>query len=215
VKNQAGQTLIETIVAIFLLTMALSGGLALTIFSISRSKVSLDQIAATNLAREGVEAVQMMRDSNWLASDVKGGPWGLTSCADIGGALCYPRAYQAVPPYNSFGLADGSYKASYSVGTRSWALTNPGSYNLYQQANGTFTHTQNGNSIYARQVKISRNSAAPYTNQNSNWELIVKSTVVWRDKNCPTLVGTEDLENFNSECKITIEEHLTNWKDFK
>lgn len=214
-KHEVGQTLIETIVAIFVLTLALSGGLALAIFALSRADTSFNQIISTNLAREGVDVVRMMRDSNWLASDAKAAAWDLTSCADIGGSLCYPRTFQKVPPYNDFDLDPGSYRAEFSTNTRQWSLENNNDYNLYQQADGAYAHTTNGISSFARQIKISQNTAAPYTNQNSNWELIVKSTIVWRGKNCPSFVGNEDLEVLNTQCKVTVEERLTNWKDYK
>jgi hypothetical protein len=214
-ERQAGQTLIETIVAIFLLTLALGGGLALVIFAISRSSLSVNQIIATNLAREGVDVVRMMRDSNWLASDVRGGAWDLASCADIGGSLCYPRAYQAVPPTNNFNLAVGNYEAAFNDASKTWSLDTADNYNLYLQANGTYNHTPNGSSQFARKVRISRNTAAPYTGSNSNWELVVVSTVLWRDKNCTSFLGTVNIENVSTTCKVVVEERLTNWKDYK
>ncbi|HEX5429496.1 MAG TPA: prepilin-type N-terminal cleavage/methylation domain-containing protein [Patescibacteria group bacterium] len=93
-RNQTGQTLIETIVAIFILTTALTAGLALTIYVFSNSQSSISSIAATNLARQGVEIVRNMRDSNWLQADKANTSAGkLQACSGLGSVLCYPQAY--------------------------------------------------------------------------------------------------------------------------
>src|SRR6267154_1116516 len=91
-KFSEGQTLIETIVAIFVLTMGLTTALGLAIYVFSNSNRFLNEIVASNLAREGVDAVRMMRDSNWLAGDAAGGSFGLQSCPDIS-AQCYPNDF--------------------------------------------------------------------------------------------------------------------------
>lgn len=214
--NQAGQSLIETIMAIFILTMALTTGLGLTIYAFSNAAVSQNEIVASNLAREGIEVVRMMRDSNWLASDAKGAAWNLTTCSDIGSRLCYPRAYQKVPPYNNYDLNAGNQRAVFDSSSQTWSLvSNPVNYYLYLQPDGTYTSTANGASVFARMINISFNSSAPYTNQNSNQELIVKSVVAWRGKNCTSFVTGTDLLALSTPCKVTVEEHMTNWKDYK
>jgi Tfp pilus assembly protein PilV len=96
IKFQSGQTLIETIAAIFILTMALTAGLGLTIYVLSHSKTTLDEIVATNLAREGIDVVKNMRDTNWLESDAKAvAPWDLQDCTLNGKTVqCYPRVWE-------------------------------------------------------------------------------------------------------------------------
>jgi hypothetical protein len=215
-KNQNGQSLLETIVAIFLLTTGLTTGLGLAIYAFSNSEISLNQIIATNLASEGVDVVRAMRDSNWLASDVKGGAWDLTTCADIANKFCFPQAYQAVLPYNSYNLSVGTYRAEFNAATGAWNLSAVNSYDLYLQNNGTYTHASNSTApIFARMISITQNAASPYTNTNSNQELIVTSIVAWRGKHCPNFVTSQDLSTFVTPCKIVTEEHLTNWKDYK
>jgi len=215
--NQQGQSLIETIVAIFILTMTLTSGLSLTLYAFSSSATSQNEIVASNLAREGVEVVRMMRDSNWLASDAKGNPpWDLSSCSDIGGKLCYPRAYQKVPSYNNYDLNNGNQRAVFDVSSQTWSLENSNNYNLFLQANGTYTNNDNGTlSVFARMINITFNNNSPYTNQNSNQEMIVKSVVAWRGKNCTTFNSNQDLLALSTPCKVVVEEHMTNWKDYK
>ncbi len=64
--GQAGQTLIETVVAIFILVMGVTAAVGLAIYVLNASTNITKQIIATGLAREGIEAVKNMRDSNWL-----------------------------------------------------------------------------------------------------------------------------------------------------
>lgn len=223
-NNQSGQTLIETIVAIFILTTALTAGLGLAIYAMSVGSTAQNQIVAASLAREGVEVVRMMRDSIWLASDIKGGQWDLVPCADVANKMCYPRPYDSVPGYIDYDLNAGSYNnfvaQNYRLnintagGVINWSLdTNTNTSDLYLQANGTYSHVVNGSPIYNRQVKIEFNTAAPFT--ASNPELIVKSIVAWRGKNCTAIPQGANLDALVTPCKIHVEERLTNWKDYK
>jgi len=206
-RNQAGQSLLETIVAIFILTTAISAGLGVGIFAFSAAGTSQSEVMAANLAREGVEVVRMMRDSNWLAGEVAGGSYAPVECADISDKICYPNAYTG-PTYS---LASGSGVVSYNNVANTWALLiGNTSYNLYLQSDGSYTHTVNGTSEFSRKVVISRNTASPFT--ASNPELIIQSIVGWVGRKC-TPMTNQDPSTTN--CKITVEEHLTNWKDYK
>lgn len=219
--NQTGQTLIETIIAIFVLVTALTTGLGLAIYAFGTSSLTQNEVIASNLAREGAEVVRMMRDSNWLAADAKGAAWDLTACADIGNKLCHPKTYQKVPGYNLYDLDAGNpniaqnYRLIFNPSTSIWSLGGTASYYLYLQADKTYTPTPNGNSVFARMINISFNSAAPYTNLNSNQEMIVKSVVAWNGKNCTAFSTDQDLLSLSTTCKIVVEGHLTNWKDYK
>lgn len=65
--KQQGQTLIETVVAIFILVMGIVAAVGLAIFAQSSSSNITKQIIATGLAREGIEAIKNIRDTNWLS----------------------------------------------------------------------------------------------------------------------------------------------------
>jgi hypothetical protein len=215
-NKQSGQSLIETVVAIFVLTTALTTGLGLVIYVFSAGSVSQHEIIATNLAKEGVEVVRMMRDTNWLEADKKGGSFDLQPCADLGGKLCYPEYYKGVggTGYSDYKLNESDnankYRLEYNSVNRTWNLVTNNLYNLYMQVDGSFTHVENGNSVYARRIKISHNTASPFTAANP--ELIIQSIVGWRDKRCTPMTG-QDPETTN--CKVVIEERLTNWKDYE
>ncbi len=211
---EAGQTLIETIVAIFVLTTALVAGVGLAIYAFSISEASQNEIIATNLAREGVEVMRMMRDSNWLASDAAGGAWDLTACADIASKLCYPSSFVG-PTYNiaNSGSA-GNMRITFNPAANSWGLDTTANYNLYLQADGTYmSNLGTINSVFARMINVTLNATAPYTGPNP--ELIIKSVVVWRGKGCTTFATTQNLLTLSTKCRIVVEDHLTNWKDYK
>ena len=79
-KLVGGFTLIETLVAIGVLTLAISGVITLTYQSIRAASLSKNRIIAFNLAEEGVELVRNIRDSNFISSG--GDDWmiGLDPC---------------------------------------------------------------------------------------------------------------------------------------
>lgn len=66
-QNQKGQTMLEIVVAIAVVTIGLLGILGLVAANIAGGEVSQNQIVAANLAREGAEVARHLRDSNWLA----------------------------------------------------------------------------------------------------------------------------------------------------
>lgn len=61
-----GFTLIESVVAIFLLTVGTMGAVSLIQQSISFITVSSSQLAASYLAQEAIETVRNIRDTNYL-----------------------------------------------------------------------------------------------------------------------------------------------------
>jgi Tfp pilus assembly protein PilV len=67
-KPQAGFTLVETLAAILLVTVAIVAPMALTVQSLSVAYYARDQITASNLAQEGIEGVRTVRDGNILSS---------------------------------------------------------------------------------------------------------------------------------------------------
>lgn len=68
-RDGRGQSLIEAIVALGILTTSISAALTLASQSVSAERDSAASITAGNLAREGVEVARLLRDSNWLAEN--------------------------------------------------------------------------------------------------------------------------------------------------
>ena len=65
-----GQSLIETLAALFILVTGVSAAVGLAVYALNSSTGILKEIVATGLAREGLEAVRNMRDTNWLKDSV-------------------------------------------------------------------------------------------------------------------------------------------------
>lgn len=65
-KSGAGFTLIEGIIAIAIISTALIVGLSLAYSNLTAAQNNSDRIIAANLAREGLEVMRNIRDSNWL-----------------------------------------------------------------------------------------------------------------------------------------------------
>src|SRR5262245_17243217 len=106
-NRQHGQTLIETMVGIFILTIGLASALGLANFALSASSNIVKQIIGMGLAREGLEAVKNMRDTNWLKDTLSIDCYSFeTTNAD---AACYrswlkpPGGYDIDPPNNPGG----------------------------------------------------------------------------------------------------------------
>src|SRR4051812_29896076 len=79
---QKGFTLVEAMVAISILSLAVTGPLVIAQKGIGSAIYARDQVTASYLAQEGVEYVRNVRDTNRIA----GSPWltGLSACLETG-----------------------------------------------------------------------------------------------------------------------------------
>ena len=97
---QKGFTLLEGIIAMTVITVGLVAGMSLAISNISTAQNNERRVVAVNLAREGVEAIRNMRDSNWLKVDLN-----RTYSSDAGGG-------KQLYSWDSFLSNQGSWYAS-------------------------------------------------------------------------------------------------------
>lgn len=198
-----GQTLIETVVAIGLLTTGIIAGLAAAIAGLSASDQSLQQIVASNLAREGVEVVRKIRDSNWYNGS-------LTDCDSWFGTGTDQQCYQTWDNGIAGSAGGTDYRAIFDSSGNSWSLSTTGGGSqtrLYLMSNGVYSSTGAGAWQYSRVIRITRDTAAPFSGNNPR--LQVRSTVWWNNKRCPKV----DDPNATT-CKVVVEDYLTNWKNF-
>jgi len=199
-----GQTLIETIVAIGILTTGIIGGLSLAIFALGASDVAIKQIVATNLAREGIEIVRNMRDTNWLEGTL----------SDCSSGIGHPNQDCYTSWADGFPGIPGKviYRAVFNPGANTWSLdpTGPPNLKLYLQPDdGTYTHTGSGDAPFRRQIDLSLDEDPPFSKDNP--KLLVTSYVWWEQgKRCPA----PESDPFNTPCVVVIEETLTNWKNY-
>lgn len=215
-QNQSGQTLVETVVAIFILITGLVSAVSLAIYSFQSTDTSTKQIVATGLAREGSEAIKNIRDSNWLdeetVDDCDNGEWNLGV-----GQKCY-RRWQGTGSDQLIGNPAGGpayYAVNFNPSTRDWVITrSPGTYALnYDATSGRYMPAIGGatgsRSIYSRRVSIEEMVSGTYTAKNP---LLKVTTIVWWfDRRCP---ATTDPNTLPNSCKVVLETSLTNWKNY-
>lgn len=69
-KQKKGFSLLEVIIAIFIVTVGITGAVNLMSYSIASVAVGKSKIIASHLSQEGLEIVRNIRDSNWLRQRV-------------------------------------------------------------------------------------------------------------------------------------------------
>ncbi len=126
----SGQGLLEVIVAIGIITASTVTTVALIINTMIVSNISQQQIIAINLAREGVEIIRGIRDTNWLQVDA-----GILSARwNAGLAHEDNKDYTAIP---TFSKDDGKWSVDFAAdgftdeATTLW-IDNNGFYNQFQ-----------------------------------------------------------------------------------
>jgi type II secretory pathway pseudopilin PulG len=65
-SNQKGQSLLELLVSMLILVLVLTATITLIVTSINAGRESRNKLIAASLAREGIETVRNIRDSNWV-----------------------------------------------------------------------------------------------------------------------------------------------------
>lgn len=80
-SRRKGFTLVETLVAILILMMSISGPFFVVQQSLISATIARDQTTARFLAQEGIEVLRAVRDSNFLSGNI-GPNWlsGFTNC---------------------------------------------------------------------------------------------------------------------------------------
>jgi type II secretory pathway pseudopilin PulG len=234
-SGSKGQTLIETVVAIFILVMGISTAIGLAIYSFQNTDSATKAIVGTSLAREAIEAVKNKRDSNWITDNNAGG---------LSESNCIFATSEIGQPCDdnwAAGLASGNYAIDVnaqdgSEGVLQDVLTlAPASYQLLYcptsggSAGGSFISSTSGapscvgaqTTIYSRKVTLTLENtdpSDPTSGQTFSFSdgadtfpalLDVVSTVWWQSRRCPQTTDPTTLPN---SCKVVLETHLLNWR---
>lgn len=235
-SDSRGQTLIETVVAIFILVMGISTAIGLAIYSFQNTDNATKAIVGTSLAREAIEGIKNKRDSNWVYADMHSDYYDCSFSGTI---------TQTCDPDWAQGLASGSYAIDFvsqnpnidPSNSQDVLTPSPVSYQLlYCPASGgananTYISSSAGGSclvaaqptIYSRKVTLNltdTDSNDPTSGQvfsfvnrdNGNTYpalLDVVATVWWQSRRCPT---TNDPSTLPTSCKVVLETHLLNWR---
>ena len=156
--NQRGFTLVETMVAITVLSIALVGPYIAVNNALTASYVARDKLIASSLAQEGMEYIRSVRDANYLNSRAS---W----MTGLSGLSCYgttPSGYCTVDP------SQGDYN------TNSSAISSQSSANvpvLYLSSTGLYNQQGTGSpTSFRRYVQMQEISTS---------EVQVTVTVTW------------------------------------
>lgn len=156
-KIKNGFTLLEAIVAIFVLIVAISGSFTLINYVISSTPVTTSKLIASYMAQEGIELIRNIRDTNWLQAT---GVWDKGLSSECTGACQCIDANGCVVDYADTNQLDPILQAY------TGQFLNIDANNLYGYSGGTSTKFQ-------RQIIIS-----PLSPDILN----VSISIYWQDK---------------------------------
>jgi len=165
--NENAFTLMEAIVAIFVITTGLVGVLSLVSQTIASSTFSKDKLIAAYLAQEGIEIVRNIRDTEWL----KNASWGSDICTS------FPCQWEADYTTTSF-LNDCGSPTNYNC--------HPYSPADFLRIDSGFYNYLSGNSTkFTRKITV---NDGPLSGSSLN----VKVEVFWQEKGAPHTVEVQE-----------------------
>ncbi|MCL4427016.1 hypothetical protein M1534_01500 [Patescibacteria group bacterium] len=183
-------TLLETMIAIGLLTIGVVASLLLMSRATGAIVQGTQNLIASNLAAEGIELVRNQRDTNWLNNQ----PWYYNmlpaGCSDP--SSCTATPVTGTVSYDTSNANDAS-------------IFTPGIANqqLYQNATGFYTATAAGNTQtpYARTVTLTY-----YTDTTVPASPADVSTTYMQ------VVSTVKYQTRGQNVSVSVEDNLYNWR---
>jgi prepilin-type N-terminal cleavage/methylation domain-containing protein len=173
-----GFTLVETLIAISVLAVAITGPLAIAQKGLQAALISKDQVTAFYLAQDAIEYIRYARDTNCLvAGSVAGGCPPAQWLAGNGSAS---QDVNLTPCVSSGGTAACMIDVI--------ALTQPAACTggvcqaiNYDSTNNYFTYASGSASIFKRTVSLTSPVCGSSGSPCNNNEAAVAVTVVWSD----------------------------------
>jgi prepilin-type N-terminal cleavage/methylation domain-containing protein len=193
-NKQSGFTLIETMAAVLLLSIALAGPMTIAQKGLSTALVAKDQNTAFNLAQDAVEYIRFARDTNCLVAtavtpgNCPAGSW-LTGTINLGstGFGCVSADNSAACTVDS----SANTGASCVGGFPCTALIN------FDATNNKFTYSTGAGispTIFVRTVQIKYNPACTTTCNAAEADITV--TVSWSNPTAHSIQVRESLYNW-------------------
>ena len=182
INNKKGFTIVESLFAIFILVISITGPMAFTQSGLRASFIARDQVTAFYLAQDVIEYIKNVRDHNSIDS-IQGADvfWldGLSDCYSDDTVCTIDTLEQTI---SACGIAPGC-----------------DSYPLVIDGDGYFRGinvTEGTDSIYTREITI---TPVDDTDINTAIEVEVDVVVKW---NTPQTIG---------EKSINVKENIFNW----
>lgn len=189
ISDTRGFTLIETLVAITVITLAVAGPLTAATRAVASAQFAREQLTASYLAQEGIEYVRLMRDNEYLAFYNTGSGAGavawndfLTSNSAASITSCIANTC-TLDPARQMGTGSG--------------------FSLLPCSGNSCTPLYLANGIYTEQSGISGAVATPYK------RTIQATTVSGTDERITSIVTWVSRGVTRT---ITITDHLTPWE---
>lgn len=167
-QQSKGFTLVESIVAIFILLISVVMPMAVVARALFAANYAQDQITAVYLAQEAIEVVRNTRDNNVLGGTAL---WDQGSLGDGSSTSCYSGSGCYVDSVNNTISACAGVCPNVQENS-SGAIAWYGNY-------GDWTNTK-----YVRTIKLSKISA---------YEIKINSTVTWASRSGDRTVFVEDV----------------------
>lgn len=175
-QQERGFTLLETLVAVFILTLALTGPIYIASLAIRSSVESRDNVSAYYLAEEALEVIRNKRDqisftntgdaNQWL-SDIVGG----ADCLNAATAASISTCYMTRDETGAYGFG------SCTGGVCPPLAFNPTGNIIYGDSSVT-----SNTSKFSREIYLQTGSQDPATNNQPVREVKVVVSIKWVDR---------------------------------
>lgn len=173
--STGGFTLIETLVAITILSFAVAGPLYAASRAFVAAEISREQLVASYLAQEGIEYVRALRDQEYLTMYSTNPSVAWTNFVSNIGSVCASPSFCTLDPMLTIGYGSGYALANCPSGVCGPLYLNSNVYR--QQVGGTVTP-------FTRKIQVTPVTATD--------ELVV-STVTWNSRGSHTVTVTDHL----------------------
>ncbi len=186
-----GFTIVETLIAISILAIALTGPLSIVSQSLKSSYFARDLVTALYLAQEAVEYIRNRRDQNGLQKTTAA-DWlnGLTVSTDTGENILNDVNSSVSKAYLERTSSGYSLKKCTPNGDQDCpAMTYDPNTRIYGEYTGGLA-----NSVFTREIIMAKSPGDP----DAKREIIVSVRVSW---------NTSSISN-----SVVIDEHLYNWQ---
>lgn len=177
-SSQKGFTLLETLIAVFILTLALTGPIYIATLAIRSSVESRDNVSAYYLAEEAIEVIRNARDAASLQRTVSDTTWltNITGGINCSNAKSSPTITSCVMTRSG---ATGVYTFTQCSGTCPPLVFNPSGSIIYGQDDTSDATTT---SKFTREIYLQTAVQDTATDQNAFKEIDVVVTMKWRDR---------------------------------